>query len=254
LLAAVEQGSKPSGAVTFKIVNDKTIPHLIPLVISALDRALSETEWAFNNLRTTAKELDTQDSDAMDVEDNITSAHSEIQDMLYVKVDNVMSVLIELVRTSILGSPADLLLKCVMKLFKTLTLATKNLIELNRMPSEKFEALTTRSGEILSPAVSDYVQFVQTNEHESSKARISKEAKAIPNLVFAIEKYEVLLIKLEKQSKVKLLKKFKRTAARDFRINVEALNKDDNGGEPDESERQRPQKKAKKAAVNGGTK
>lgn len=49
-------------------------------------------------------------------------------------------------------------------------------------------------------------------------ARIKRESKCIPDLIFQIEDYEKYLIQLSKLTKVNLLRHAKRSVARDFKI------------------------------------
>jgi len=55
------------------------------------------------------------------------------------------------------------------------------------------------------------------------KAKIIRESKLVPNLIYFVEQYEGSLIKLSKKSKVNLMQHMKRSTARDFRIRVDYL-------------------------------
>jgi hypothetical protein len=66
--------------------------------------------------------------------------------------------------------------------------------------SAKFENMVHFSGPF-GTRVSNYLIGLQQND-TNSKARISKEEKAIPNLVFTMEKYEFIVNKLATKSKV----------------------------------------------------
>ncbi|XP_020616716.1 Fanconi anemia group I protein-like [Orbicella faveolata] len=57
----------------------------------------------------------------------------------------------------------------------------------------------------------------------SHQAKVMKEVKSVPNLIYAIEQYERYLIQLSKKSKINLMEHFKRSTARDFRINGATL-------------------------------
>ncbi|XP_048471700.1 Fanconi anemia group I protein-like [Rhincodon typus] len=57
----------------------------------------------------------------------------------------------------------------------------------------------------------------------AATARVLRETKPIPNLVFAIEQYEKFLIHLTKKSKVNLMQYMKLSTSRDFRINAATL-------------------------------
>ena len=54
----------------------------------------------------------------------------------------------------------------------------------------------------------------------TSKARVSKESKTAPAVIYGLEKWEAALMKLGKQSKVELMRKFKKTIARDFKLKM----------------------------------
>lgn len=69
-------------------------------------------------------------------------------------------------------------------------------------------------------------KFVVNNnsfENKYLQAKIIRESKLIPNLIYVVEQYEGNLIKLSKKSKVNLTQNMKRSTARDFRIVVEML-------------------------------
>ena len=51
-------------------------------------------------------------------------------------------------------------------------------------------------------------------------AKIRRETKCIPDLIFQIEDYEKYLIQLSKLTKVNLLRHAKRSVARDFQMQV----------------------------------
>ncbi|KAG2471095.1 FANCI protein, partial [Polypterus senegalus] len=54
-------------------------------------------------------------------------------------------------------------------------------------------------------------------------AKMLRETRAIPNLIFSIEQYEKFLIHLSKKSKVNLMQYMKLSTSRDFRINAATL-------------------------------
>jgi Fanconi anemia group I protein len=64
-------------------------------------------------------------------------------------------------------------------------------------------------------------------------AKIKRESKCIPDLIYQIEDYEKYLIQLSKLTKVNLLRHAKRSVARDFRI-------EDKSGERQQEEDRTP--------------
>uniref|UniRef100_A0A672NW62 Fanconi anemia group I protein-like n=1 Tax=Sinocyclocheilus grahami TaxID=75366 RepID=A0A672NW62_SINGR len=71
------------------------------------------------------------------------------------------------------------------------------------------------SGSHLTPQCYCFITYVQ--------AKVLRETKAIPNLIFNIEQYEKFLILLSKKSKVNLMQYMKLSTSRDFRINAATL-------------------------------
>lgn len=55
------------------------------------------------------------------------------------------------------------------------------------------------------------------------KAKILRESKLIPTLIYGVEQYERYVIQLSKKSKVNLTQFMRRSIARDFRIHIQRL-------------------------------
>ena len=83
----------------------------------------------------------------------------------------------------------------------------------------------------------------QNTAMNAAKAR--KEAKLIPLLVFEVEKFEAVVVKLGQKSKVDLLRLMKRATARDFRINVKDVGR--GLAEAEEKEREKEDRAREKA-------
>ena len=64
---------------------------------------------------------------------------------------------------------------------------------------------------------------MKAQESAATRAQINKEQKLIPTLIFHVESLEANLIKISAQSKVDLMRHFKRSAARDFKIDFAAV-------------------------------
>uniref|UniRef100_A0A672P4A0 Fanconi anemia group I protein-like n=1 Tax=Sinocyclocheilus grahami TaxID=75366 RepID=A0A672P4A0_SINGR len=94
------------------------------------------------------------------------------------------------------------------------------------------------SGSHLTPQCYCFITYVQSGEltaggpeklkkkkkeDEAVAAKVLRETKAIPNLIFNIEQYEKFLILLSKKSKVNLMQYMKLSTSRDFRINAATL-------------------------------
>jgi len=96
------------------------------------------------------------------------------------------------------------------------------------------EKLVKLSGSHLTPLCYSFISYIQNKKSQSLKcagekkgkaaavatamARVLRETKPIPNLIFAIEQYEKFLIHLSKKSKVNLMQHMKLSTSRDFKI------------------------------------
>jgi len=189
----------------YHIINEKTASGIACVIVSFLEKWMNEIELVFTFLKSSVeKEL-----------------RRDICDTIYGNLDNIIGLMVILIEAYISGTPTELIIKALTKLYKLLTLAAKDLINHSQHPSKKFQTMVTNSGATLSPAVSDYLvslEDVDVVAEKATKSKITKESKSHPNLVFAMEKYEVILIKLSKQSEIDLTRKFKRGVARDFDI------------------------------------
>lgn len=58
------------------------------------------------------------------------------------------------------------------------------------------------------------------------KAKIQRESRMIPNLIFAVEQFERHLIQLSRKSKVDFMQYMKRSTSRDFKIQMNMINQE----------------------------
>jgi len=88
----------------------------------------------------------------------------------------------------------------------------------------------------------------------STKAKILRQSRLVPTLIYVMEVFERQLLVLSKQSKVNLTKNFKRSAGRDFRIQGKVLDmirrEEEEGSAPsdDDDDDSYPKKKVKREA------
>jgi Fanconi anemia group I protein len=81
------------------------------------------------------------------------------------------------------------------------------------------------------------------------KAKIQRESKMIPNLIFAVEQYERHLIQLSRKSKVDFMQYMKRSTSRDFKIQVDMVQQG-NSSDEEESEEEENLKRKRGSRVN----
>uniref|UniRef100_A0A8C4ZXJ7 FA complementation group I n=1 Tax=Gadus morhua TaxID=8049 RepID=A0A8C4ZXJ7_GADMO len=188
-----------------------------------------------------------------------------VEKAMTVQLGTLLTALNELVQTALLpGGGTDTLLRALSRTYTTLTTLVKYYIQVctsqpGALPT-RFEKLVRLSGSHLTPQCYSFITFVQTGElagndkkkkrrDEASMAKLLRETKAIPNLIFSIEQYEKFLITLSKKSKVNLMQYMKLSTSRDFRINaatLEAALQEQDASQEAEDTPPQPQKKKRK--------
>ncbi|XP_021263129.1 Fanconi anemia group I protein isoform X2 [Numida meleagris] len=280
-LGDIDQDVEIESRSHFAIVNVKTAaPTVCLLVLAQADKVLEEVDWLIKRL--TILGSDTADS---------TQASNQTQALekgVILQLGTLLTVFHELVQTALpAGSCVDSLLRSLSKTYAILTSLIKHYIQACRSTSNtipgRLEKLVKLSGSHLTPQCYSFITYVQNIHSESLSfaeekkkkkkedetaaistvmAKVLRETKPIPNLIFAIEQYEKFLIHLSKKSKVNLMQYMKLSTSRDFRINASLLdsvlqeqNTEDAENEPDNNqsstaeqpdENQEPQKKRRR--------
>uniref|UniRef100_A0A8C2UDE5 FA complementation group I n=1 Tax=Coturnix japonica TaxID=93934 RepID=A0A8C2UDE5_COTJA len=179
------------------------------------------------------------------------------------QLGTLLTVFHELVQTALpAGSCVDSLLRSLSKTYAILTSLIKHYIQACRSTSNtvpgRLEKLVKLSGSHLTPQCYSFITYVQVRHKltmakshlkdetaaiSTVMAKVLRDTKPIPNLIFAIEQYEKFLIHLSKKSKVNLMQYMKLSTSRDFRINASMLdsvlqeqNTEDAENEPDNNQ------------------
>lgn len=200
-----------------------------------------------------------------------------VEKALTLQLGTLLTALNELVQTALpSGVCTNTLLGELSRTYTILTTLVKYYIQLcsgqqGLLPA-RVEKLVKLSGSHLTPQCYSFITYVQSGElagggaddkkkkkkegeaTATASAKLLRETKAIPNLIYSIEQYEKYLITLSKKSKVNLMQYMKLSTSRDFRINAATLEavlqEHDNSQqtiasqEPEQS--QEPKKKRKK--------
>ena len=92
-------------------------------------------------------------------------------------------------------------------------------------PLQSLSQLVQSISELLTPLIYNLIHTIQKPGDKES--HIKKQAKLIPEVIYAIEQYEAGLVQVNKKTKgnVNLTMYVRRSTARDFRIDMEKLNK-----------------------------
>ncbi|KAM6060911.1 Fanconi anemia group I protein isoform 2-T2 [Theristicus caerulescens] len=241
-LGDIDQDIEVESRSHFAIVNAKTAaPTVCLLVLGQADKVLEEVDWLIKKL--TSLGSDTSDSSQAS---NQTQA---LEKGVILQLGTLLTVYHELVQTALpAGSCVDTLLRSLSKTYAILTSLIKHYIQACRSTSNtipgRLEKLVKLSGSHLTPQCYSFITYVQNIHSESLSfaeekkkkkkeddaaaistvmAKVLRETKPIPNLIFAIEQYEKFLIHLSKKSKVNLMQYMKLSTSRDFRINASML-------------------------------
>ncbi|KAM7102064.1 Fanconi anemia group I protein isoform 3-T3 [Ciconia maguari] len=259
-LGDIDQDVEVESRSHFAIVNAKTAaPTVSLLILGQVDKVLEEVDWLIKKLTSLGSETSEDSSQAS----NQTQA---LEKGVILQLGTLLTVYHELVQTALpAGSCVDTLLRSLSKTYAILTSLIKHYIQACRSTSNtipgRLEKLVKLSGSHLTPQCYSFITYVQNIHSESLSfaeekkkkkkedeaaaistvmAKVLRETKPIPNLIFAIEQYEKFLIHLSKKSKVNLMQYMKLSTSRDFRINASMLdsvlqehNTEDAENEPD---------------------
>uniref|UniRef100_A0A8B9IV59 FA complementation group I n=1 Tax=Amazona collaria TaxID=241587 RepID=A0A8B9IV59_9PSIT len=245
-LGDIDQDIELESRSHFAIVNAKTAaPTVCLLVLGQADKVLEEVDWLIKKLTSLGSDTSEESSQAS----NQTQA---LEKGVILQLGTLLTVYHELVQTALpAGSCVDTLLRSLSKTYAILTSLIKHYIQACRNTSNtipgRLEKLVKLSGSHLTPQCYSFITYVQVRPKLTSKitvshsdaewcikaesaaistvmAKVLRETKPIPNLIFAIEQYEKFLIHLSKKSKVNLMQYMKLSTSRDFRINASMLN------------------------------
>jgi hypothetical protein len=130
----------------------------------------------------------------------------------------------------------------ISRIYKAAEVVSKRLVAAKGKPSKAFSALIQGIGTKMNESMYSAVfrcaaskcavcpqaerrlgRYMKAQENATTRAQINKEQKLIPTLIFHVESLEANLIKISSLAKVDLMRNFKRSAARDFKIDFAAV-------------------------------
>uniref|UniRef100_A0A3Q3C1A7 FA complementation group I n=1 Tax=Haplochromis burtoni TaxID=8153 RepID=A0A3Q3C1A7_HAPBU len=218
-LGDIDQDVEVEKQSNFAIVNMKTASTAALLVLSQVDRVLDEVDWLI------ARKKSQTASDKLGCEATQTAGRQDpVEKAVTLQLGTLLTALSELVQTALLlGTCTVTLLRELTRTYTILTTLVKYYIQVcasqhGSLPA-RFEKLVKLSGSHLTPQCYSFITYAQV----LGMAKLLRETKAIPNLIFSIEQYEKYLITLSKKSKVNLMQYMKLSTSRDFRINAATL-------------------------------
>ncbi|TVU47095.1 hypothetical protein EJB05_06676 [Eragrostis curvula] len=225
-VASGDEGTRDSSD-TFQIISCKTRNSLAAVFLQMVESSLAELDWGLGKLKATLTlgyDAPTTDEDHP-VDERMQRL--DLEEALYSRSALVVHVLSSFAHMSLKDTQADQFLKLSAKFYKLLTRMAKSQIApkgyAQHIPGSKFQKLAEVTCRMLTAPLYAFVSSDQElqNQQTSKKgtlAKIRRESKCIPDLIFQIEDYERYLIQLSKLTKVNLLRHAKRSVARDFQI------------------------------------
>jgi Fanconi anemia group I protein len=218
--------SQASPRIRFPIVDALNHGAIITCICESVKSALSEVEWCIVHSSKAYNLL------VSDEEQELLSDHPDVADADNLLLEGAciarLSVIIEIVnvlnRCSIEGIAAETVMTVTESMFKSLFVLVRKVTSDGKIPGSNFDHLIEKVGSSLYKHMYDFIyNMVKCQESTASKAKINKEARIIPNLVFQVERLEGLLIKAAKATKQDFLRHLRRGTSRDFRIDIGKL-------------------------------
>uniref|UniRef100_A0A8B9RB86 FA complementation group I n=1 Tax=Astyanax mexicanus TaxID=7994 RepID=A0A8B9RB86_ASTMX len=211
----------------FAVVNTKTAASTTLLVLSQVGRVLDEVDW----LIAKKKGQSTSEKTASEGATQPAGQQDPVEKAVTLQLGTLLTALNELVQTALpTGACTDTLLRELGRTYSILT----TLLKYVRVTYSSVKL----SGSHLTPQCYCFITYVQ--------AKIIRQTKAIPSLIYNIEQYEKFLILLSKKSKVNLMQYMKLSTSRDFRINAATLQTAMQEQQEKPEESQAPKKKRRK--------
>ncbi|CAJ0909279.1 14558_t:CDS:10 [Entrophospora sp. SA101] len=186
----------------FAIVNSRTSNIVCVILLEFIEQTYDEIEWLLIRMKLiNSKKGYNDDEEPIDLK--------EFENSICKKLVILINTLIHLEQTSLQSAPSEALIKCLQKTYKKIAEAGEI--------SKQFIDVVEKTGLHLTEHLYSFIMsFGQTNEavdrlnrkgsskskSTSQKARIARESKMVPKLIFMIEQFERYLIQLSKKSKV----------------------------------------------------
>ncbi|KAJ8343925.1 hypothetical protein SKAU_G00312540 [Synaphobranchus kaupii] len=263
-LGDIDQDVEVEKQSHFAIVNTKTAPPTAILVLTQVGRILDEVDWLIAKRKW---QLGTEQGNS-EGGTQVGVQQDPVEKAVTLQMGTLLTALNELVQTALPPGPCtDTLLRTLGHTYTILTTLIKYYIQRSStqpvgLPS-RIEKLVKLSGSHLTPQCYSFITYVQSGDLTAGEkkkkkkeegvaaasAKVLRESRAIPSLIFSIEQYEKFLILLSKKSKVNLMQYMKLSTSRDFRINgttLEAVLQEQTEVSQESEESQRPQKKRRK--------
>ncbi|CAG8517853.1 10924_t:CDS:10, partial [Gigaspora rosea] len=217
----------------YMIVNARTSATVCGILLEFLNAIYDEMEWYLTKLRTLCGSGNDSDE---------TPELEEVEQEICLRLIKLMNSLLHLEKTCLQSTTSENLLKCLQKAYKVLVALTRyKITEAGEIQSQFTDVIKLAGGELTNNLYNFLTAFGQVKNSVHSltskkgksktkpltqKARITKESKIIPVLIFILEQFERYTMQLSKKSKTDLMHYITTTTSRDFKIKIEELDND----------------------------
>jgi Fanconi anemia group I protein len=221
--------SQASPRIRFPIVDALNHGSIITCVCENVKSVLFEVEWCIVHSTKAYNLLISDDEQELLADPDLADADNLLlEGCCIARLSAIIEVVNILNRCSIEGIAAETVMTATESMFKTLYVLVRKVTSVGKVPGSDFDHLIEKLGTSVYKSMYDFIyNMVKCQESTASKAKINKEARIIPNLVFQVERVEGLLIKAAKATKQDFLRHLRRGTARDFRIDVGKLMEND---------------------------
>eukprot|EP00731_Ephydatia_muelleri_P020314 Em0013g41a len=235
----------------FAIISKTTAHSVLPVLYTHCEVLLSDIDWLIVQLKSEfspqAESPFVDDDGASDSAHHGTASptqHTGVVAAICDQLTHALGTMCELVQTALSpGLATNGLLKCLTKFYNVMSNLVKyyaSLFALFTHVCNHLIVLVEMVGKELSPKTYSFITYTQTidenarseegakSKHGRGKAKsaagkLKKEGRSIPDLIFSMEMFEKHLIQLSKKSKTDLMEHFKRSTARDFKIDGQTV-------------------------------
>ncbi|KAI8989516.1 FANCI solenoid 4-domain-containing protein [Pilobolus umbonatus] len=221
----------------YEIINVKTLYVIMSQVFDFLDSSSDDLIWCINKLKYY------EGTDGL----NVTMFESDLCNRLM----SQLIILSELIKSVPHATHAENLFKALVKVYRVLTNLVKYKTSAAHDIADEFKNVVSIAGNSITDRMYSFLTLYNQKQQDDDnnkkkgkkrkevdrkkKARVLRESKMIPNVIFMVEQFERHLIQLSRKSKVDLMQFMKRSTSRDFRIQLEWLNEDSSDEEEKES-------------------
>lgn len=234
-------------------VTQDTSLAVVDATLDAVDRAISDVEWCLSRMTSLETAVGNSSIDADSAhfkggdksdkaivmqKENTSKQAIRAEDAAQVRLEGVVRTLRGLARCAIAKwSHQERLLRTITRTYKVICTATQAQAKRRGDPRTTFISLIDEC-KGLAPTLWTYLAFVGAEaaviESTKGTSRAAREARVMPQLVYEVERFEKVLIAVQKRTRIHLLRGMRRNIARDFRIREDLLRDEQSSDEPDE--------------------